>query len=483
MTIYVNGNAIGASTVASDSTVSTDGITRLPDGTYTFTADQTLANPAIGVNDWRGSIALVSGGSDGIQVTIHAAPQFTSTPASNHASVGQTYRYLLSGSAPSGDTVTFALISPLAGMKIENNEFIWTPQPGQAGQKTVAIGAYDAAGSAASQTFAIYVADLVDRPTVVLPDGPGGNCVTVRRRSGQIQVFDETTHAILRSLPLASLQSLTILGASDTLNTLTVDFSFGGNFLILNGIAFQGGSGAATDTLIVRGTAGNDTFKVQAGRTNVNGLRMTCSGVEQLRLEGRAGNDRYLLPSSNVPVTIGDSAGIDEMSFLGATRGVTVNLSLQNGQPQQITPWHTTLSLLGTIEYLAGSNYADVLIGSAGANVIRGFGGADTIRGLGGNDVLIGGLGADKIYGGPGNDILIGGTTDYDQNPGALMALLNRGTVQAGRTAGMRGMTAGAVAALLRIGASVHNDGSRDVLYGGRDDWFLRSGGDSCVAK
>ena len=306
--------------------------------------------------------------------------------------------------------------------------------------------------------------------------------MTIRRQGGQIQVFNETTHGILRSATLASLQSLTIVGVDDKSDTLTVDFLFGGGFRIPNGIAFQGGSGPAADTLILRGTAGNDTFWVLAGRTNLNGLRTTPTGVEQLRLEGRAGNDHYNLPSSNVPVTIADSGGIEDLSFLCATAGVAVNLSLQGGQAQQIAPWHTTLALAGVIENLAGSNYADTLIGSAGANVIRGFGGADTIRGLGGNNVLIGGLGADKIYGGLGNDILIGGTTIYDQNDQALMGLLDQGTARAMFAPGMRGLTAGVGGALLRIGTSVHDDGVRDLIYGLGDDWFLPSGNDLWVS-
>ena len=171
VTIYANGNPIGKSTVAADSTVLTDGVKRLPDGTYTFTADQTLNNAAIGVNTWAGSIALVSGGSGAIQVTIHATPQFTSTPATNQVLVGQTYHYLLSGNAPSGDAVTFALINPLTGMKIENNEFLWTPLPGQSGQKTVVIGVYDAAQNSATQPLVLHVLDIAGNPTVTLPDG------------------------------------------------------------------------------------------------------------------------------------------------------------------------------------------------------------------------------------------------------------------------------------------------------------------------
>ncbi|HEX8911357.1 MAG TPA: right-handed parallel beta-helix repeat-containing protein [Humisphaera sp.] len=60
----------------------------------------------------------------------------------------------------------------------------------------------------------------------------------------------------------------------------------------------------------------------------------------------------------------------------------------------------------GDVENVLGGSGNDTLTGSAAANVLLGNGGNDTLRGGMGDDTLDGGTGADKLYGEGGNDTL-----------------------------------------------------------------------------
>ena len=75
--------------------------------------------------------------------------------------------------------------------------------------------------------------------------------------------------------------------------------------------------------------------------------------------------------------------------------------------------------ILGDIENLTGSTYADTLGGDDGVNqlmgmdgndTLKGFGGADSLHGGNGNDTLAGMDGADMLNGGAGADTMQGGT-------------------------------------------------------------------------
>jgi Ca2+-binding RTX toxin-like protein len=120
------------------------------------------------------------------------------------------------------------------------------------------------------------------------------------------------------------------------------------------------GDGQA-DTVIVNGTAGNDTISVtgDAGQADVVGLRarVHITGAE-------AANDRLIINAG---------AGDDV---------VTASL--------------LTASAIGLVEN--GGDGNDVLIGGAGN---------DTLSGGNGDDVLIGRAGQDTLDGGPGNNTLI----------------------------------------------------------------------------
>jgi N-acetylglucosamine-6-sulfatase len=135
----------------------------------------------------------------------------------------------------------------------------------------------------------------------------------------------------------------------------------------------------------VTGTSGNDTL------TGTSGDDVLCGLGGDDTFTGSAGDDIYV-----------GGDGTDTVSFIGAAKAVTVDLSHD---------WATGqgTDILYGIEDITGSGYADTLIGDSGPNMIKGQGGNDTIAISGGDDTLYGNGGADLIHGGGGNDSLYGG--------------------------------------------------------------------------
>jgi Ca2+-binding RTX toxin-like protein len=198
--------------------------------------------------------------------------------------------------------------------------------------------------------------------------------------------------------------------------------------------------------------------------------------VEQLTLDGGAGNDAYQIAVLSTKTTISDNKGLDSLYFSGsAAAGVTIDLSKSASQAQRVfAAGANRLGLKGTLENVIGTPQADWIKGNALANRIEGGDGNDTLYGGPGNDtlyggpgndwlygeagkdtlfgesgnnvlvggagndtlnvlasadaagrnLLIGGLGIDALQGGPGEEILVGGTTKYDNKVAALAAIM-----------------------------------------------------------
>jgi len=170
---------------------------------------------------------------------------------------------------------------------------------------------------------------------------------------------------------------------------------------------FDGRGGKKADSLVVRGTAGSDPFALDPGLAAVNGLGVQFSDVEQLTLDGRAGDDTYAISGLSTATTLVDSKGTDQLDFHGAAGGVSVDLGKHSRQT--IFPESpNTLTLKGTWEKAIGSPQGDMIKGNSAANWIEGGLGDDTLWGRPGNDTLWGGAGNDWLYGDAGTDILYG---------------------------------------------------------------------------
>jgi len=367
-------------------------------------------------------------------------------------------------------------------------------------------------GGAGAFSSVIGTAALEVKPVVRLPGDKGTNDVVVYRRGANLLMVNNKKQVLLNQ-PLASLNQLIIVGVPNKTDTVTVDIAIGGGFVLRDGLMFDGGSGKETDTLVLRGTARSDYYEIDTDLVVVNGLLGMVRDVEQIRLEGGAGDDSYAVFGLGVPITISDTGGTDVLDFSGATSGVTIDLSKSSGQWQQVLPGHARLALKGTIENVMVTSWSDLIIGNSANNRIWGGAGDDTIYGgagddwlfggtgndrlfgeagndvlLGGegndridagtgNNLLIGGLGTDSLKGSSGEDIMIGGTTDYDADVTALRAIMAEWTARRSfitRIANLTRRLGPNGSYGLWLGRTVHDDRASDVLSGGLgSDWFL----------
>ncbi|MDQ0463969.1 Ca2+-binding RTX toxin-like protein [Caulobacter ginsengisoli] len=144
-----------------------------------------------------------------------------------------------------------------------------------------------------------------------------------------------------------------------------------------------GDNGANT----LSGQAGNDTLVGRLGDDVLN---------------GGAGHD-WLVGGEGADQLYGGD-GVDWASYEDAARGVTVNLTLKGAQ----NTIGAGTDILGGIERLYGSAFADTLTGDAAVNLLQGAGGDDSLTSVGAGDTLDGGEGNDRLYGG-GGGIMLGG--------------------------------------------------------------------------
>lgn len=150
--VYADGSstaiATSASPVPSGATtiqVTTNGTTKLSDGTHTFTATQT---------DTSSAVSASSPASAPVQVFTSLA--MTSARAES-ATVGQAFTYTVLSNAPSGDTVTVTPGTTLPTGMLFNattHVFTWTPTADQVG---------------ATQSFTATLTDTADNSTTALP--------------------------------------------------------------------------------------------------------------------------------------------------------------------------------------------------------------------------------------------------------------------------------------------------------------------------
>lgn len=122
--------------------------------------------------------------------------------------------------------------------------------------------------------------------------------------------------------------------------------------------------------------------------SNVENLRIVASG--NASATGNTLNNLIYAGAGNNVMNGGN--GVDTLSYLYASQGVTLNLGIATTQATGGSGSDTALNF----ENLSGSKYDDVLIGNGAAN---------RLSGDAGKDVLNGGAGADTMLGGDGNDI------------------------------------------------------------------------------
>jgi len=417
---------------------------------------------------------------------------------------------------PEGVAVTPALVSgsgPKGGTLSINTDgsFVYQPSGTFVGTDQFQYRTFDGKNYSPAATVTItveYDADPVVEPSDLVV---GGNNLVLARVGDNLRLVNFTSRKVLIDRDVSELNSITVLGVDNRADTLTIDASAGG--VLPGGVVFHGGGGAKADTVVLRGSAGTDVLAVAEGSVAINGLGIAVSGVEQLLLEGGAGDDVYQIAALPVAVTISDTKGTDTLDFSAASTGATINLGSKTGQT--VFAGGAKLTLKGTLENVVGTDSADWIKGNSAANLLAGLGGADTIYGGSGNDVLdggdgddllfgdsgndvllggagndrleggsgrdllLGGAGLDTLRGGSGDDLLVGGTTLYDTDPAALAAIFSEWTSRRSFAKRIANLTAGIQDSLgrtirLERGSSVLDDGARDDLYGNSGcDWFF----------
>ncbi len=206
--------------------------------------------------------------------------------------------------------------------------------------------------------------------------------------------------------------TLQILG-TDAADTIMVNHTGPDLQVTLNGVLSGYESALVTD-IIVFGADGNDGLNLGSGVSQPallnggNGNDTLTGGGGNDQLVGGAGNDIYRFNTNAALGTdsIIDRAGIDLLSFIGSSAGVTVDLG---STASQIVNSNLTLTpnSVTSMENLCGGSGDDTLTGNALANELWGGEGHDSIVGRDGVDWLYGEAGNDILNGGDGNDTYV----------------------------------------------------------------------------
>ncbi len=485
-------------------TLTTDGTTKIADGIHTFTVSQTA--PGLGLYaDWSlgtnssGQAQLQYGAQFNIASDLFTSAASAGTPLTigltvvalpvSSAQVGVLYTYVVQTNAPSGDTVTVTPQVLPAGMQLINaNTFTWTPT---SAQLNTAPEFYATLSDTLGNTGSIgplNISVIIGlAPTQIPVNSTLGGGVTVLFSGSQVLVFDSIDNAVLSDATFKPTDTIQIDAPAGQANSVMVLLPTSPSAPLPKAVLVEGASGATNNQVLVLGTGAANTFTLAGGTVMADGLATQMANVQSLTLAGFGTKDYFNLNSSTTPTAVVVTGGFNTLDFSQDTGGVNVNLGLDDGQAQSIAPWNTRLAIVGVVNKLIGSQYADVLSGGSAAmtEIISG-GGNDTIFGGSGDNILMGGGGSDTIIGGTGRNLLIGGTgnsilfakgwenlvfggtTDYDSNDQALLSLLNQGPRgMFGYSARRALASAAANPALLSSLFSFQDSGAHDIIFGG----------------
>jgi Ca2+-binding RTX toxin-like protein len=195
------------------------------------------------------------------------------------------------------------------------------------------------------------------------------------------------------------------------------------------GVTFDNNNGLVTGGFeTIYGTSGDDHLTNAGSTTAVYfagaaGNDVLIGGEGWDYLQGGAGNDTLIGLGGGDGLDGGP--GIDTADFAASPAGVSINLSTPT---VYASGGHADFDFFVGVEWLLGSEFADVLIGNSASNVIRGRGGNDHIVGGDGDDELVGDVGNDTLEGGAGADTLDGADDDDVLTGGQAADTLDGGT-------------------------------------------------------
>jgi cyclophilin family peptidyl-prolyl cis-trans isomerase len=514
VSVYIDGGTtpIATGTVGSSATtvtVTTNGTSKIASGSHTFTVVQSLATPALSLlADWT---STSSGLSPGSQFPISAG-SVTSTasagvnlsvgltvlaPPISSAQVGVLYTYVVQTNAPSGDTVTVTPVTLPAGMVFTApNTFNWTPTNAQLNTSpTFSADLSDSFGNTATigpLTISVIVGLA---PTEIPVNATSGGNVTVLFSGNKVQIYNNVTQSVLSSATFKSSDTIEIDAPAGQSNKVTVMVPNSSTAPLPQKVFVNGVSGGTNNSVTVYGANSANAFNLNGATVTDNSLPTQIANVQNLTLTSPGGNAYYTLTNSIAATTnVVAMGGNNTLDFSHDTAGVNVNLGLNAGQLQYITPWNNNLSIKGVISFLTGSQFADVLIGGpaattfirsgmgndkvtggSGDNVLMGGGGDDIISGGPGKNLIIAGMGSDMIFANGWENMIFGGVTSWNSNNSALLNLLAQGSFAAYGYSYRRALASVARTPSLASSLLSFQDSERvDAVYGSHvNDWLI----------
>jgi Ca2+-binding RTX toxin-like protein len=253
-------------------------------------------------------------------------------------------------------------------------------------------------GGAGADTMVGGVGDdtyVVDNAADVVVENPG-------------EGFDAVQASVSCTLS-ANVENLTLTGTAainGTGNGLgnLITGNSGNNILAGLGGAdtLDGGAGLDTATYVASPSAVNISLATGSasggdadGDVLISIENVTGSAFDDT-IEGDGGNN-----------VLSGGAGIDTLTYVHATAGVNVNLSLGTAQNTGGSGTDT----ISLFENLTGTAFNDTLTGSSAANVLIGGTGDDSLNGGSGADTMVGGTGDDTYVVDNGGDVIV-------ENPG-----------------------------------------------------------------
>ena len=166
--------------------------------------------------------------------------------------------------------------------------------------------------------------------------------------------------------------------------------------------------------LMVQGLAGNDTIDVDfpgafvfAGDGN-DVVTMTAPGGSQVF--GGAGND--VITGGPGPDELSGGLGMDQIDGKGGADSIYGNSSddfIDTNQNILVGgDGNDTIEGTSRVDMIDGGRGNDTIFGFQASDFIDAFHGSDFVDAGSGADTVLGGLGNDEIFGGPGNDTIFG---------------------------------------------------------------------------
>jgi ELWxxDGT repeat protein len=126
-----------------------------------------------------------------------------------------------------------------------------------------------------------YLVTIRTDESISIPSGNGADSFAIRRNGANIEVENIGTAGIT-SYPLATLNSLTIVGVDNEDDTLSVDLSTGGVFEFPGGLTFASGTSGNDHLQVVAPSTARGVWTSVSATPGAGGINVSDSGVSML---------------------------------------------------------------------------------------------------------------------------------------------------------------------------------------------------------